>query len=110
MNYSWWQYGYGGFMFLIWNIYIYSRNNRPSVNCSELIFSCGVFAAAMLMCIRGIIRQKPQFTIRGLLLITLFVAMLCSIYKCFGFYVFVIIAILMYVLFGIYSEHTKDTQ
>jgi hypothetical protein len=82
----WWFYGFQFVIFCFYTYYMVFRNARNLDHFCLMIM--GVYLCFMLFqFIREFFKQHAQYTIKSLLILTFCVAVLCSIYSCFGFHV-----------------------
>lgn len=57
----------------------------------------------LILLINDIIRQRPQYSLKAILILTFLVAVLCSIYKCFGFDGVFAVILSVYLVVPIYA-------
>jgi hypothetical protein len=80
----WWFYGLQFVFFCLLFITIFRSGNRSN-DCfyNSLIGIC--LSVLLIQFIREFFKQHAQFSIKSLLILTFYVAVLCSIYSCFGY-------------------------
>ena len=65
----------------------------------------------LIQFIREFFKQHAQFSIKNLLILTFCVAVLCSIYSCYGYEIMVLVLVISYMILSIgYGYKTKSDE
>jgi hypothetical protein len=104
----WWFYGFQLAFFCLFTYYLFFRTETTHQDNYHLAIM-GIFLCVMLVqFIREFIAQHAQFSIKSIMLLTLGVAVLCSIYSCFGLDVVILILLTAGMLISLWFQNRKE--
>ena len=94
----WWLYGFYLIAMSIWSYFVLSIRGISHNDYLTYAFVGVMVLVPLIGFVNAIIKQRAQFTIKNLMILTLCIAVLCSVYKCYGFFPIPIIIIIAYTI------------
>jgi hypothetical protein len=80
----WWLYGFQFVFFCFYTYYSFFRTDNKIVDYDLLAMMGFCLVIMFFQFVREFIKQHAQYSIKSVMMLTVGVAMLCSIYSCFG--------------------------